>query len=79
MADPTKFGVAIVTQKDIKRYNDLTYFYSIKGDLNNAKEYIDKEYKIIMWQDIKDNLRYILAKRKLNNFLNLLLKYLFCF
>ncbi len=74
MADPTKFGVAIVTSKDIKKYGDLTYFYSIKGDISNAKKYIDSEYKILMWQDIKDNLRYTLAKKKIEQLPQLAVK-----
>ncbi|GFR36174.1 ABC transporter permease [Thermobrachium celere] len=65
MADPTKFGVAIITSKDILKYNNLTYFYSIKGDVEKVKKYIDENYKILMWQDIQDNLRYVLAKKKI--------------
>ncbi|MCX7694875.1 MAG: FtsX-like permease family protein [Caloramator sp.] len=74
MADPTKFGVAIVSSKDIKKYSGLNYFYSIKGDISNAKEYIDKEYKILMWQDIKDNLRFTLAKKKIEQLPQLAVK-----
>lgn len=65
MVDPNKFGVGIITSSDISKFNNSLYFYSIKGDYKKAKEFIDENYKILMWQDIKDNLRYTLAKKKI--------------
>lgn len=65
MVDPNKFGVGIITSSDINKFNNSLYFYSIKGDYKKAKEFIDENYKILMWQDIKDNLRYTLAKKKI--------------
>ncbi|MCX7951097.1 MAG: ABC transporter permease, partial [Clostridiales bacterium] len=65
MVDPNKFGVGVVTTNEIDKFSNSLYFYSIKGDYKSAKDYIDKNYKILMWQDIKDNLRYTLAKKKI--------------
>lgn len=76
MTDPTKFGVAIITSEDMNKFNNSMYFYSIKGDITSSKEYIDKKYKILMWQDIKDNLRYTLAKKKIEQLPQISQKYL---
>lgn len=65
MVDPNKFGVGVVTTNDIDKFSNSLYFYSIKRDYKSAKDYIDENYKILMWQDIKDNLRYTLAKKKI--------------
>ncbi|MGY0374149.1 ABC transporter permease [Clostridium sp. JNZ J1-5] len=70
MVDSNAFGIAVISEKDILKFNNTLSYYNFKFIDNNSskvKEYISKTNPILFWQDKSENPRYTLIAKKLES------------